>query len=259
MKISVNGKFVRQIRLTGTEPEFHYGYGVFETLRTYHGQIFELAAHLRRLRQSADTIHLQITPSNKKLEQWLLKHCALGERRLKLIAAPSRIYILSTQLTVDPTIYQSGVAVTTYAARRVQPLVKGNAWVTEYLAYEHAQRSGYFDALLVGAHDTVPEAACGNLFVVRRNTIFTAETNVLRGITRQVVQKIISHTPYRLRYRTSQLKDILAADECFITKTTTGIVPVVHINQRRIGTGKPGPVTQQLITKFEHYVERTAR
>lgn len=257
MRISINGKFVRRIQLTGTEPEFHYGYGVFETIRTYHGELFELANHLKRLRQSAKTIHLTVTPSDSQLRHWLQHHCGRGKRRLKLIAAPHRVYILSTALQVDPNIYKQGVAVTTYPGKRLQPTVKGNAWVVEYLAYNQAQRKGYFDALLVDDQLAVPEAARGNLFLVRNGVLYTAEKNILNGVTRRVVITLARRSPYRLHYKTSHLKDILAADECFITKTTTGIVPVVRVNKTRIGTGKPGPITHYFMKTFDRYVEKT--
>ncbi|MBI4407681.1 MAG: aminotransferase class IV, partial [Candidatus Kerfeldbacteria bacterium] len=88
MRISINGKFVPHLVLTGDEPEFNFAYGVFETIRTYRQQPFALTEHLQRLRRSADSIALPITPTNETLTQWVQQHCvATDELRIKLIAA----------------------------------------------------------------------------------------------------------------------------------------------------------------------------
>lgn len=261
MKISVNGKMVRRISLRGTEPEFHYGYGVFETMRTYGGQIFELSEHFRRLRRSAKAIKLTIKPTNVQLSRWLRQHYPhSGERRIKLIAAKDNIYILSTTVTTNfnSPIYRLGVKVTTYPGQRMTPQVKGNAWVLEYLANQFAQRHGYFDAFLVGPDKTVGESACGNIFIIRDNIISTANEQILPGVTRKTVLHLLPKAQLSIRFHTHTLNEILRADECFLTSTMPGIVPVVNISGKRIGNGKPGPMTQQLIRAFNTYVTKTS-
>jgi branched-subunit amino acid aminotransferase/4-amino-4-deoxychorismate lyase len=262
MKISVNGKTVRHISLVGTEPEFHYGYGVFETMRTYNKQIFSRDLHLRRLRRSAKAIKLSIRPTDAQLSRWLQRHCEdSGESRIKLMAAVNCIYILSTPLVIDfdSAIYRSGVKVTTYQGQRAHPQVKGNAWVLEYLAYDFAIRHGYFDALLIGPDRTVAEAAFGNIFIVRNNIIYTAKANILPGITRHVVLSLLRKAKLPVHFRTNTLSEIMHANECIITKTTTGVVPVINISGQRIGNGKPGPITRQLIQAFNSYATQTAK
>lgn len=255
MKISVNGKFVRHITLRGDEPEFHYGYGVFETLRTYHEKLFEVPAHLKRLHASAKLFQIPIHQSNVVLTEWLQQHCRVTEEtRVKLIAAPQHIYILSTALHIPHHLAARGTAVTTYAANRLFSTAKNNNWVQEYLARTNALQHGYFDALLVSRKKRVTEAACGNVFFVKNNILYTPNADILFGVTRTIVLRL-AKSVIPIRFATPTLNQLYHSDECFITKSGTGIVPVVRINQKKIGNGKPGPVTKELIRLFDEYVE----
>lgn len=257
MRISLNGQFIPQITLTGTEVEFNYGYGVFETLRTYGGKPFEVLAHLQRLRRSAEGIQLPISASNDQLTQWLQAHCTgADELRLKLIAAPDRIYILSQPLTLAPNLYTKGVAVGLYTLERNQPSIKSLARIQEYLAHEQAVQRKQHDALLINHRKEVYECAQANFYYVKDDVIYTPRHAILPGITRSVVL-LLAEQHYTVKQKRITLDEVLMADECFLTQTSSGVVPVVQIEERTVRSGKPGMVTKHLIELFADYAEKS--
>lgn len=256
MTISVNGQFVKTIELTGDEPEFNYAYGVFETIRTYHGKPFQLTEHLQRLRRSAESISLEIAATNEQLTQWLKQHCTgESELRIKVIAALDKIYIVSKPLIIPPILYAKGVAVGLYTLQRTQPEVKSLARIQEYLAYQQALSRKQHDALLINERKELYECAQGNFFYVKENTIFTPRSHILAGITRGIVIAL-AEPHYHIKQQRIYLDEVLNADECFMTQTTTGVVPVVQIDQRKVKTGKPGLVTQHIMELFRGYTDR---
>ncbi|MBI2415456.1 MAG: aminotransferase class IV [Candidatus Kerfeldbacteria bacterium] len=228
--------------------------GVFETIRTYRGRPFELPAHLRRLRASARTLRIPILENNRSLTQRIITQCRIrGETRLKIIVTPSGRLIEATALRFSKKIYTSGVAVATYQVERKNPAVKSIERKAEDTAYAKASNRGYFDALLVRRDATIPEASRSNLFLVKHGIIYTANRHILYGITRAVILQLAKRS-FKIDYFLPTLHDLYEADECFLTRTSTGIVPVVKVNRRKIGNGKPGPITKQLMKLFERYV-----
>lgn len=257
MKISINGKFVDHITLHGDEPEFNYAYGVFETLRTYHNKPFALMDHLQRLRRSATSINLPIEPTNDVLTQWVQQHCSKDkgndtEVRIKMIAAAQRIYIVSQPLIISTQLYHKGVGVSLYTLQRTQPEVKSLARIQEYLAHQQAVERKQHDALLINELKELYECAQGNFFYVKDNVIYTPRTRILAGITRNIVLTL-AEPFYHIKQKRIYLDEVLRADECFMTQTTTGVLPVVSIDQRPVHNGKPGEVTKHLMELFGEY------
>lgn len=254
MRISLNGHWIKKIQLTGQEPEFNFGYGVFETIRSYYGQPFALPAHLRRLRQSARALQLRIAPTNTELTRWIKQHCQTQiDQRLKLIAAPDRIYILSQPLIISPALYHQGIAVCTYPSDRIDPMVKSLARIHEYMANSYATTRGYHDALLLDKQQRIWEGAYSNVFMIKRGVITTPDKNILFGVTRgRVLQLARRH--YQIKFRPLTRSQLTQADECFLTQTSVGIAPIIRVNRQTIASGKVGPVTQDLINRFTQYV-----
>ncbi len=229
--------------------------GVFETMRTYHQKIFELPAHLRRLRASARIAHIPIHFTNNQLAEWLTAYCRPnGETRLKLVVTTHSITIKAVPLRVFKKIYR-GVAITAHRLRRYQPTVKSIARQQEDHVYTQAVARGYFDTLLLNQRNQVLETSRGNLFYVKNNVLYTPNKDILFGITRAVVLKL-ARRRFRTRYQQPTLRTLLEADECFMTRSSVGIVPIVRVNKKKIGKGKPGPVTKQLMVLFNRYANR---
>lgn len=255
MKISLNGQLIPYLTLQGDEPEFNYAYGVFETIRTYNGKPFELTGHLQRLRRSAESIALSIQVSNEQLIKWIQAHCtAEQEQRIKLIAAPDKIYIISKPLEIHTALYKKGVSVGLYTLKRAEPSVKSLARIHEYLAWQQAHKRGQHDAVLINEHKEVYECAQANFYYVKDDVIYTARHGILSGITRNVLLQL-AEQQYTVVQKRIYLDEVLRADECFLTQTSSGIVPVVKIEERLVGTGKPGMITKDLMEQFSEYAQ----
>lgn len=255
MNISINGKFVENISLTGSEPEFGMGYGVFETLRSYNGKAFHVADHLERLHYSAADILLDIKPSDDDLVGWIEDHCTSDhDVKIKLIAAKDKIYILSQPLLIDATIYQTGVSMGLQAVDRMQPSVKSISYVKEYVAHETAVKAGHHDALLMNHKQEIHEGAYSNFFSIKDNTIITPRYNILQGITRNIILRL-AEPHYQIDQRKIHIDEVMLADECFLTQTTTGIVPLVRIDNHLVKSGKPGKHTKHLMEMFFEYTD----
>ncbi len=255
MKISINGTIVDHIVLSGNEPELHYGYGAFETLRSYRGKPFKVNEHLERLRRSAEHLQLSIEPDDPTIVRWINNHCTTEyDVRLKVIAAVGKIYIFSQPLTIDPEIYGQGVALNLQSLERWEPAVKSISYTQEFLAHEAALRDGYYDALLMNSAQEITEGAQCNIFCIKNDVIITPRYSILQGITRnQIVDLAKPH--YAIEERKLTLEETMVADECFLTQTSAGIVPVVAIDKHIVGSGKPGPITKHLMDLFKDYVE----
>ncbi len=255
MKISINGKFQDNIVLKGNEPEFNQAYGVFETIRSYKDKPFHLSDHLNRLRASADYIKLNIKPKDKVITEWISKHCELkNDLRIKIIAALDKIYILSEPLNINPKIYTKGVSVGLHSLERNMPSVKSLAYLQEYLAHETAVKQKHHDALLINHKQEVTEGAYSNFFYIKDDVIITPRYKVLSGITKRIVLKL-AMPYYRIEQRRVHLDEVLRGNECFLTQTSTGILPIVKIDKRKIKSGKPGPITKHLIELFKEYTD----
>lgn len=259
MEISINGLAVDRIELTGNEPEFGSGYGVFETLRTYFGKPFELSGHLRRLRQSADEISLVVSASDDDITTWVQKQCSANtDKRIKIIAAENTLYILSEDLNINNQEYTKGVKVKLTHVQRPFPNIKSLSYMPEYLAHRAANQEGYHDALLLNDKQEVTEGANSNFFYVKDNTIFTARNNILQGITREIVLKI-TEPYYQIVTGKLPLDAVLLGHECFLTQSSRGVVPIVQIDERKVGNGKPGVVTKHVMELFQDNVETQNR
>lgn len=259
MNISINGKFVDTITLTGTEPEFGRAYGVFETIRTYHGRPFALAEHLERLAFSAQQLQLTLPYPIHTITDWVKELCQQNhdtEMRVKVIAGIKNIYILGEPLQLNELIYCDGVKLKLYALERTTPTIKNLAYWQEYLAHETALREHYYDALLINAKQQITEGAYSNFFCVKDNIIYTAPTNtILAGITRKHVLQLAQNN-YTIIEQSLEQNFVLQCDECWLTQTSTGIVPVIQIDEHVIGDGKLGIVTNHLIQLFNDLCAR---
>lgn len=226
--------------------------GVFETLRTYEGKIFKLDEHLARLKNSAKLLRFDLPVSIAEIGEFLKK--ATGETsassasptdlRLKCVATSEHVYIQTMPLLVDPSIYK-GVPVISVMSMRRQPTAKALPYNTSFEAHALAKEQGAYEAILVDKKGEVTEGAYSNIFWVKDGKIYTRKEGVLEGITRKGVLELIP-----VEFQNITLEELKKVDELFLTKTTTGPVPIIRLNDLPIGTGEPGHLTQELIQKF---------
>jgi branched-chain amino acid aminotransferase len=270
----------REATISALDRGFLYGDGLFETLRTYAGEPFGLADHLARLRRSAGVFHMTVpteptywAPRIRRLLRatGLVTTDAAVRLTMSRGTAPFGIVpplgikpttlLLATPL--DPRLPRAqaeGVRVCFFPFRVVTARLAGHKtlhYLPAVLGKMVARRRGAWEALYLGADDTVLEGTTSNVFVVDRGTIVTPPLHgVLAGVTRKVIATVARRAGIRLVERAFDRRALLRADEVFLTASTIEVLPVVRVESRRIGDGRPGPITRTLQQAYTAHVAR---
>jgi branched-chain amino acid aminotransferase len=287
--VFVNGKITTEAQAVVPvfDHGFLYGEGVYEVCRTYHGQAFLLDRHLTRLRASAGLIALAVpyddtvfldriaetmeaagllpwTPGGQDAYIRLLLTRGVGELTYDPAACKTPTLVIIARPHVPPParVYDEGVNVAIVPIQRnapeaLNPLIKSNNLLNNALAMQRALAEGGFEAVMRNHLGELAECSQSNLFVVRRGQVLTPPlgAGLLAGITRQLVLEICGEERIPSEERTLHDAELFEADEAFLTSSTREIVPIVRVDGRGIGTGRPGPVTARLREAFRARVE----
>jgi branched-chain amino acid aminotransferase len=277
--VCVNGRISsdRDAVVSVFDHGFLYGEGVYETMRTYHGRPFLYDRHMRRLRNSARMILLDIPFTDGDLGAQIRETMSaanltgteayirvlvtrgVGELTYDPQATPTPSVVIIVKPQVDPpaAVYDRGVRcvivdVVRNHPRTVNPMIKSNNLLNSALAAQEAIRKGAFEGVMRNYRGELTECTTANLFVVKNGAALTPplESGLLPGITREVLFEIGMEVGVDVREEVLRDDDLFAADEAFLTSTTREVVPIVTVDERSIGTGRPGPVTKTLLQGF---------
>lgn len=269
----INGEFVpaEHACLPINDLAILRGFAVFELLRTYGGKPFFLEAHLERLENSARQIGLHLSwslPQMADIVTRTLARNAFAEANVRIVVTggPSadfttpenkpRLLVLVSPLPELPAHwYRDGVKVITRVTERPITGAKSINYIPATIALEEARRQGAVEALYVTRDGRVQEGTTSNLFVFIGRTLATPGREILPGITRRVILELAAPL-FPVQIRDISIDELFRASEVFITGTNKGLVPVVQVDDRLIGTGRPGENTRQLMAAL---TERTAR
>lgn len=278
MKVYLNGKFVDRAKAVVSvfDHGLLYGDGVFEGIRAYKGLIFKLREHVGRLFESAHTIMLKIPMSqaevvdvvrqsvkvNKLRDAYIRLIVTRGEGDLGLdprkCTQPSVIAIADRIELYPKKLYEKGLELVTVATQRnvpeaLNPQLKSLNYLNNILGKIEAINAGYDEAIMLSASGYVTECTGENLFIVRGRDLLTPPPyiGVLRGITRATVMNLAARRKLTVKEDLLTRHDLFNAEECFLTGTAAEIIPVVKIDGRVIGAGRPGPVTKKLQVGFK--------
>ncbi len=264
-----------EARVSVYDRGFLYGDSVFETIRTYGGEPFALGEHLARLGRSAAKIgfDLPIALADLALEVRRAVRAARNDESYvrvtvtrgsgplgldpALARAPLRVILVEPLAPPPAALYRDGVrAITTRVDRPADaaPGAKIGNYLASLLALQNAKAQGAHEAILLDARGDVLEGATSNIFFVRDGALLTApeDAGILAGITRAHVLEIAGELGVPVRLAT--FAPTLAAQEAFLTSSLREVVPLSHIDDRRIGEGLPGPVTRALHAAFRRRV-----
>ncbi len=281
MKIYLDGKFVDQAdaKISVFDHGLLYGDGVFEGIRLYQGNVFRLEEHLERLEMSAKAILLDLPWSRKEISDATRETCrqnGLADGYIRLVVTrgvgdlglspwlcpkPS-IFIIAAKIALYPAEhYTSGLSICTVPTRRINPAalpptVKSLNYLNNILAKIEAKQSGCLEAIMLNDQGYVAECTGDNLFVIRKGEILTpsASQGALKGITRDAIFDIAAEIGVPMREANLTRYDVWCADECFLTGTAAEVIPVVKLDGRVIGDGKPGSVTARVLEAFRRRV-----
>src|SRR5476649_566880 len=280
--VNVNGRVSDQEHavISIFDHGFLYGEGVYETLRTYNGQPFLFDRHMRRLRNSAGMLTLGVPVTDDQLEARcretmrvaglgdganreayirILVTRGIGELTYDPAATPASSVIVIVKPNVDPPqeVFERGVKVSLVGVVRnhpgsVNPLIKSNSLLNNALAMQEALRSGAFEGVMRNYKGELAECTQSNLFIVKDGAALTPPlgAGLLPGITREFLFEVGAEIGIPVREAVLHDDDLLGADESFLTSTTREVVPIVQVDAARVGSGKPGPVTQALLEGY---------
>ena len=277
MIIYIDGKYLPedQAKISVFDHGFLYGDGVFEGIRAYNGRVFRLKEHLDRLYDSAKTIDLHPPLSKEELAEViceLLRKNKLDNAYIRPVISrgvgdlgldprkcpkPSVIVIATSWGAMYGDLYDKGLRAITVSVRRnpaeaLPPNVKSLNYLNNILAKIEANYKGGDEAIFFDTNGYVSEGSGDNLYVVKNGEIITPPTlNNLRGITRMVLLELAGSLGITVHEQNMGYFDLYTADEMICTGTAAEVAPITWVDGRVIGTGKPGPVTRQLMAAFK--------
>lgn len=273
MIVFVNGRFVdrKDAKVSVFDHGFLYADGVYETLRTYGGKIWQMDEHLKRLLRSAELIGLDIPWSLKQMGSWIVqtvKKNGFGESRIRMTvtrgengfdfgkAKKPTICIQVQKLQSQPVrVYSQGVRAVSFCVERTLPEAKTLNFLSMVMAQRFMLKQKAYEAILVNHQGCVTEGTVTNVFMVRNGVLITPRKGVLAGTTRDVILKIARKMKVKIELRDIKLAEMYRADEIFISNAPRGIVPVVQLDGRKIGTVGSGKVTRGLMAAFGEFIQ----
>ncbi len=284
MKIWLDGKLVdeSEAKISVFDHGLLYGDGVFEGIRFYNGRIFRLEEHIRRLFDSAKAIVMNLPWTQEEVCKFTCETVAAnglkdgyirlvvtrgsGELGLNpyLCPVPSMFIIASTIKLYPDETYKNGLSIITCATRRpapgaLMPQVKSLNYLNNIMAKVEAIQANALEAVMLNEQGYVAECTGDNLFLIKNGTLLTPliSDGALDGITRGVILELAKKLGISYEERSLTRYDIYTADECFLTGTAAEVIPVVMLDRRPIGDGKPGPKTAQFLAAFHELARNT--
>lgn len=264
----VNGEFVPEAEASVSilDHAVLYGDGVFETVVAWEGRIFKLAAHVRRFLRSCAAVALDCpvteehltnlvmsTVRRNELEnayvKWILTRGSNGTPLMDPTGCVPNLIIMARPY-IDRSS-DTGLRMKTVAVRRppgqvLDARVKSLNYLNLVMAKIEARAAAVDQALMLDVHGRVCEAPGFNIFIVKDGALRTPHHDVLLGITRETTIELAADLGFPAHETDLELYDAYTADEIFLTSTAGGLVPVVEVDGRPIGNGKPGPVLTAL-------------
>jgi branched-chain amino acid aminotransferase len=281
LKVYIGGKLYDKAdaKISVYDHGLLYGDGIFEGIRSYAGRVFRLADHIDRLYDSARSIHLEIPIPKEEMARAVVDTLAVNDIKdgyVRLIVTRGagslgldprkttdpQIIIIADSISLYPAeLYEHGLKIVTAGTMRnhpaaLNPRVKSLNYLNSILAKIEGTNAGCLEALMLNHKGEVAECTGDNIFLVRSGELHTpsVDAGILEGITRDAVMGLARAAGIKVVERAMDRHDVYTADECFLTGTAAEVIPVVECDARPIGTGKPGPITKDLLDRFHKLV-----
>ena len=284
MKVYINGKFYEKqdAKVSVFDHGFLYGDGVFEGVRSYGRLVFKLKEHIDRLYESAHSICLEIPLSRADLAKAVcatLKKNNLDNAYIRIIVSRGEgdlgldprkcrgnatVVVIVDKIALYPAnFYKEGLQIVTVPTIRnlpeaLNPQIKSLNYLNNILAKIEAINAGCQEAIMLDSLGYVAECTGDNIFIAKKNHLYTPPQcmGTLRGITRDTVLEIVGKKKIGVHEHVLTRHEVYISDECFLTGTAAEIIPVVKVDGRKIGTGKPGSLTIRLMEEFRKVTKK---
>lgn len=275
--IYLDGQFVTKSKAVVSvfDHGFLYGDGIFEGIRSYSGNVYRLKEHIKRLYESAKSILLSIPLTPQEMEAAVvetLRRNKFADAYIRLVVSrgagdlgldpqscpTASVIIIAEQLKLFPQeFYDEGLKMVTVPTRRnspdaLNPKIKSLNYLNSVLVKIEAARAGVMEALMLNHEGYVTEGSGDNVFIVKDGKVVTPPTylGALEGITRNAIIEICQKQGIPCEEKPFTRHDVYVADEVFLTGTAAEVIPVIDVDGREIGDGKPGSMTGFLIQEF---------
>ena len=279
MIIYLNGEYVpaEEARVSVFDRGFLYGDGIYETLRVYGGRVFKLEEHLVRLERSAQLIRMDPPLSREAFAEAIdtcLKVNDLSDALVRigvsrgeasepgldpaLVAGPPTVVIAPRSFEPYPeAMYEAGIRAAVVSVRRnpteaLNPAIKSTNFLNNILAKMEALEAGADEAIMLNTDGHIAEGTTTNIFWVAGETLCTPplEAGVLDGVTRSVTITLAEDLDYQFLEVLRGRSALEEAEEVFVTSTSYEIMPVTSIDGKPVGSGRAGPMSLELLSKF---------
>lgn len=284
--VNINGRMCgeQDALISVFDHGFQFGDGVYEVVRTYERHLFMVGPHLRRLRASAAMIALDVPFTDEELLARINETREAfgdGEHYVRLVLTrgigeftydpracptPSLVIIVKALPKQAAEQYDRGVKVALVSVTRnhptsLDPRIKSINLLNNALAMQEGLRRGGFEALMKNQKGEIVECSQSNFFVVKQGVVTTPplDAGLLGGVTRAGALEVAGDLRLPVQERPLFEGDLDTSEEAFLTSTTKEIVPIVAVDERRIGDGRPGPVTVRLLAEFRARAPMLAR
>ena len=276
--IFIDGQFYdeKEAKVSVLDHGYLYGNGCWTTLMTYNHKIFMLNEHIDRLYESAKLIQLNVPWSKEQVIKWTIetynknKHNP-GRKRIRISFSKgvAQDVLLESGSNSKPSIniivskypeekellaLEKGLRVIVVHLERVFPESKNCNFLPSYFAIKEARDKGKNDAFFENRSGFITESTTGNIFFFKDNILYTTSSQILKGVTRKIIIDFAKKKGIKTIEKMFKLGELLCADEVFISGTTKLIVPIISINDKKIGNGKPGFQTINLRTSLSDYL-----
>ncbi len=285
LKVYINGKLYpkEDAKISVFDHGLLYGDGVFEGIRCYNGNMFKFSEHVDRLYNSARAIALEIPMTKEEIENAVkdtLDANNMKDSYIRLVVTRGigklgldpfncvtpQVIIITDLIELYPKeLYEKGLdAVIVPTIRNhyeaLNPKIKSLNYLNNVLAKIECINSGAAEGVMLNKDGYVAECTGDNIFIVKDNEIITPPTyaGILVGITRNVVIDLATEAGIVVKEEQLTRYDLYAADECFLTGTAAGIIPVARIDGRKISSGAPGKITRSLLEKYNKLTKQSS-
>jgi branched-chain amino acid aminotransferase len=280
--VYIDGEFVpsNEAKVSVFDHGYLYGDGVFEGIRAYKGRVFKLDKHLKRLYESAHSIMLNIPLTIDEMEEKVLETLRrnnLQNAYIRLIVSRGKgdlgldsrkcpkatVVIIADNIKLYPQeMYENGLKLVTVPTRRnlpesINPMIKSLNYLNNILAKMEAVQAGVEEAIMLNSEGYVVECTGDNIFIIKNGVLITPPVSMgaLKGVTRDTVLEIAEKMGIPTKEVVFTRHELFVADEAFLTGTAAEVIPVVEVDRRKIGNGKPGDITNALIKEFRKLTE----
>ena len=276
--VYLNGSLIprSQASISAMDYGFLYGFGLFETMRAYEGQVFRLDSHLNRLAHSAEILGFPIEALDLKGAVMDTIHAnKLSDARIRITISigeggiapdpstcnePTVLILAGHYKPYSKQVYEKGFSAVVSSIRRnsQSPLssLKSANYLESILARQEARAAGVDEALCLNEKGLLAEASMSNIFLVNDGVLRTPgrESGILPGITREVVLEMASQLGISTFEQDISLDELFQTQEAFLTNSLIEIMPLNEIDGKLVGSGRRGPVAQRLMADYKKLV-----